>query len=107
MKVCIPSYGPTLDSRPQPVFGRCEFFIFVDPASFEFESVPNPNAPSSEDSGILSAQLVVDKGATVVITDSVGDKARSVLDAANVEIIPSTERSVRESMESFRSYLQS
>jgi predicted Fe-Mo cluster-binding NifX family protein len=89
MKVFIPSYGPTLDSRPQPVFGRCEFFLFVDPASLEFESVPNPNASGSDDSGILSAQLVVDKGASVIIADSVGEKARSVLDVANVEIVPS------------------
>lgn len=107
MKVCITSYGPTLDSRPQPIFGRCEFFLFVDPASLEFESVHNPNASASDNSGILSAQLVVDKGASVVITGRVGDKARAALEEANIEILLSSKSSVRESVEPFKSHLQS
>ena len=107
MKVCITSYGPTLGSRPQSVFGRCEFFVFVDPATLEFVADPNPNAANSDFSGIMSAQYIISKGATVLITDQVGDKARAILAAANVEIVSSVKGTVREALEPFRSHLQS
>ncbi len=103
MKVCVSSYGPTLDSRVQPIFGRCAYFIFVDPESMEFESAPNPNTSSSEDAGAQSAQFVVDKGVSAVLTDCVGSKAEPVLDAANVEVIPVDGGTVREAVEAFRS----
>ena len=99
MKICIPSYGPTLDSRPQPVFGRCEYFIFVDSASLDFVSDSNPNASEPDFSGIMSAQFVISKGATVLVTDQIGDKAKAVLEAAGVEIVKTIKRSVRETIE--------
>ena len=105
MKVCIPSYGPTLDSRPQPVFGRCEYFIFVDPANLDFVSDPNPYASESDFSGIMSAKFVISKGATVLVTDQVGDRAKAILDAADVKIINTTKRSVRETIEALRNQL--
>ena len=102
MKVCVSSYGPTLDSREQPVFGRCAYFILVDPENMEFESVPNPNASFSEDAGILSAQFVVARGVSVILADQVGAKAESILQTANVETIPTGAGTVREAVEAFR-----
>ena len=102
MKVCVTSYGPTLDSRVQPVFGRCAYFIFVDPESMEFESVPNPNASSSNNAAPQSAQFVVDRGISVILTDCVGANAEPILNAANVEVIPAGGNTVREAVGAFR-----
>lgn len=42
MKICISSTGDNLDSGLDSRFGRCEFFIFVDPETMDFEAVKNP-----------------------------------------------------------------
>lgn len=87
MKLCIPSYGPNLGSRPQPIFGRCEYFIFVDPDSMAAEVEPNPYAAVKDGAGVEAARLVVGKGAKAVLTSEVGTKARQALEGAGVEII--------------------
>jgi len=101
MNLCVSSYGPTLDSPVQPVFGRCEYFIFVNPENMEFEPVSNPHACASEDAGILSAKLVADRDATAVITGRVGPYAEAELDAANVDIMIVNRCAVRGAVEKF------
>jgi predicted Fe-Mo cluster-binding NifX family protein len=102
MKVCVSSYGPTLESKVQPVFGRCEYLIFADPVSMASEVVPNPFASMSESAGVESAELVIGKGATTLLTAQVGTKARQVLEAAGVEIMAIKGGTVREAVESCR-----
>lgn len=53
----------------------------------EFESVLNPNASASGEVGALSAQFVIDRGVTAVISAQVGPKAQEVLNAAGVKIM--------------------
>jgi predicted Fe-Mo cluster-binding NifX family protein len=89
----------------QPVFGRCEYFFFVDPDSMAFEAEPNPYASASEKAGQESAELIIGKGAKIVLTSQVGVKARQVLDAAGVEIVSIEGNTVREAMETFRERL--
>jgi predicted Fe-Mo cluster-binding NifX family protein len=86
----------------QSIFGRCEYFFFVDPESMEFEVAPNPYASASDESGIQSAKMVIEKGATTVLTAQVGTKARQVLDAAGVKVMDMEEESVRKTVEAFR-----
>lgn len=102
MKACITSYGPSLTSKAQPIFGRCEYFVFFDPVSMEAVVEPNPYASSSGEAGIESAKLIIDKGVTAVLTAQVGTRARQVLDAAGVKIINIKGETVREVMEAFR-----
>jgi predicted Fe-Mo cluster-binding NifX family protein len=102
MKVCITSYGPTLDSKVQPIFGRCEYFVFVDPVSMESVVEPNPYASCSCEAGVESAKLVIGKGATTVLTAKVGARARQVLDAAGMKVVTVNGETVREVMEAFR-----
>lgn len=102
MKICITSYGPTLDSKVQPIFGRCEYFVFVDPANMESEVAPNPYASAPKEAGIESAMLVIGKGAMTVLTARVGTKARQVLKAAGIKIIDIKGETVREVVEVFR-----
>jgi len=107
MTVCVSSYGPTLDSKVQPIFGRCEYFIFVDPASMASEVVPNPFASMAEEAGVKSAELVIGKGATILLTEQVGAKTRQALEAAGVEVVAIKGGTVREAVEAYREHQSS
>lgn len=87
MKVCVTAMGPGLDAEVDPRFGRAQYFVFVDTESMKHESVQNPNVSGFGGVGIQSAQLVVDKGAQVVITGHVGPNAAQALSAAGVKVI--------------------
>ena len=41
MKIAISSAGKDLNSQIDPRFGRCQYFIFIDPETMEFEASEN------------------------------------------------------------------
>jgi predicted Fe-Mo cluster-binding NifX family protein len=102
MRICISSCGTTLDSQMDPHFGRCVYFIFLDPKSMEFEAEPNPNVSAPGGAGIRSAEFVAQRGVHTVVTGQVGPKAERVLYAANVRIIAVDGGTVREAVEVFK-----
>ena len=102
MNICITSAGASLDSEMDPRFGRCQYFLFVDPQSLELEAVENPNIGASGGAGIQSAQLVAQKGAEVVITGQVGPNAYTTLQAAGVKILIGTIGKARELLEKYK-----
>jgi predicted Fe-Mo cluster-binding NifX family protein len=102
MKICITSTGASLDSEMDPRFGRCQYFLFVDPQSLELEAVENPNIAASGGAGIQSAQLVAQKGAEAVITGQVGPNAYTTLQAAGVKILIGVIGKNREVLEKYR-----
>jgi len=87
MKIAISSTGPSLNDRIDARFGRCVYFIIIDPATMEHEAIANQNVSSTSGAGISSAQLMVDKGVEVVLTGNLGPKAANVFDAAGLRII--------------------
>jgi predicted Fe-Mo cluster-binding NifX family protein len=101
MKGCVTSTGPNLNSEMDPLFGRCQYFLFVDPQSLEVEAVENPNFAVAEGAGIQSAQLVANKGVQVIITGQIGPKAFSVLQAAGVKVLVEGSGKVREAVENY------
>jgi len=44
MKIAISATAPNLDAEVEPRFGRCQYFIIVDPQSIEFEALDNSSA---------------------------------------------------------------
>ena len=56
MRVAISATGPTLDADVGPRFGRCQYFIIVDPETMEFEALEN----SRTDWGTI--QELIDNG---------------------------------------------
>lgn len=102
MKIAVTSLGPDLKSSVDPRFGRCAYFIFVDPETMEFEAIENPNLGAFGGAGIQSAQLVVNKGAKVVLTGSCGPNAFQTLQAAGVEVIVGVSGTVQEAIEQYK-----
>lgn len=65
MKIAVSSTGQTLDSAVEARFGRCPFFLIVNPTTLEFEVVANASAAQGG-GGIQSAQLIAEKQASFV-----------------------------------------
>lgn len=102
MKVCISSTGPSLDAEMDPRFGRCQYFIFADPDTMEFEAVENPNIGAAGGAGIQSAQLIINRGAEVLITGQVGPNAFTTLQAGGIKIITGAVGRIREVLKKYK-----
>jgi len=102
MKICVTSEGGNLDSKVDPRFGRCQYFIVVDTDSLEFEAVGNPNIESMGGAGIQSAQLVSSKQVKAVVTGNVGPNAFQTLQAAGIEIFTGASGTVKEVIEKYK-----
>jgi len=102
MKVCISSQGNTLDAQVDPRFGRCQYFLFVDTDTSEFESMKNPNIDATGGAGIQSAQLMGNKNIKSVITGQVGPNALETLQAAGIDVYTGAEGSVKEAVEAYK-----
>lgn len=52
MKIGITARGNNLDSEVDPRFGRCEYFIIVDPDTLEFEVIENFSMEAASGAGV-------------------------------------------------------
>jgi predicted Fe-Mo cluster-binding NifX family protein len=102
MKIAVSAQGDTLESPTSPVFGRSTSYVFVDSETMTFEAVPNPAMSQGGGAGIQAAQLVVNRGAQVVLAGNLGPNAFDVLDAAGVRAYLVPEGSVRQAVEAFK-----
>jgi predicted Fe-Mo cluster-binding NifX family protein len=102
MKIAVSASSPDFGASVDPRFGRCPYFLFVDPETMEFEAVENPNISSASGAGIQSAQLIANKGARALLTGSCGPNAFQTLQAAGVEVIVGVMGSIREAVEQYR-----
>ncbi|MFC1847834.1 NifB/NifX family molybdenum-iron cluster-binding protein [Chloroflexota bacterium] len=103
MRIGISATNPSLDAEVDPRFGRCQYFVVVDPDTMEFETLENSNQMASGGAGIASAQLVASKDVQVVLTGNCGPNAYQTLDAAGIEVITGVFGKVRDAIEGYKS----
>ena len=101
MKIAITARGQDLDARIDPRFGRCEYFLLIDPETMEFESVENGGAASSGGSGIQAGQLMARKDVRAVLTGHCGPNAFQTLSAAGIDVFTGQEGTIREAMDRY------
>ena len=102
MKICVTAEGNNLDAQIDRRFGRCQYFIFVDTDTMEFEAVPNQNVTGMGGVGIQSGQLVAEKQAQVVLTGNIGPNASQTLEAAGIGVVLNLSGRVKEAVEQYK-----
>lgn len=103
MKIAITATAPNLDAAIDPRFGRCQYFIIVDPDTMEFESMENSSVMAGGGAGISAAQNITSKGIEVVLTGNCGPNAFGVLEAAGIKVITGVTGTVRDAIEGYKS----
>jgi predicted Fe-Mo cluster-binding NifX family protein len=102
MKLAISSSGKDLNSQLDPRFGRCAYFLVINPDDMSFEVFNNDSAVLGGGAGIQSAQFVASKGVDAVITGNCGPNAVQTLTAAGVELFAGQTGTVKEVVERFK-----
>jgi len=102
VKIAVSSTGPDLSAQVDPRFGRCQYFIVVDPDTLESEAFLNPSISASGGAGAQAAQLVAAKGAKAVLTGHCGPNAFTALRAAGIEIITGAAGTAKDAIEQYK-----
>jgi predicted Fe-Mo cluster-binding NifX family protein len=102
MKITVSATAPDLDAEVDPRFGRCQYFIIVDPQSMEFEALDNSNAMAASGAGISTAQMIAGKGVEVVLTGNCGPNAYQTLSAGGVQVITGVYGKIKNVIEAFK-----
>ena len=105
MNICITASGRDLDAPVDQSFGRARFFLFVDSETRETEVVEN--SPGAHGAGVQAAQLLAERGASVLITGNVGPNAYQGLSAAGIEIYTGAKGTSRKALEDYEAGLLS
>ena len=103
MKIAVTSTGPTLDDHVEARFGRCAYFLVVDPDTLEFEPIQNPNIAVGGGAGIQSAQLLANRDVSAVLTGNCGPNAFQTFGAAGIQVITGVTGQVREAIQRYKS----
>jgi len=67
----------------------------------QIEAVENPYKDAAQGAGIQTAQLLADKGVSVLLTGHVGPKAAGVLKSAGIQAVNGVSGKVKEVIQNF------
>jgi predicted Fe-Mo cluster-binding NifX family protein len=101
MKICVSSTGKDLDANVDPRFGRCSYFIIIDPKTMNYEFISNKSSIASGGAGIQAAQVVAKTGANTVITGNIGPNAFEILQAVGIKVITGANGVIKNIIEKF------
>ena len=84
MKIGVAATGGSLDAQVAGQFGRCAYFVVVDPQTLKFEAFTNPASGMAGGAGPAAVQALVRKGVQVVLAGTFGPKAEEALRLARI-----------------------
>ena len=102
MKIAVSATGGTLDAEADPRFGRCQYFVIIDPETMEFEAVDNAAVAAGGGAGISAAQMIAGKGVKAVLTGDCGPNAYQVLSPAGISVITGVSGKVRDIVSQYK-----
>ncbi len=86
MKVAVAATGKTLYSHVDNRFGRCPFFIVVDPEAMEFYTIKNPGLKERDTAGIEASRVLISRDVDAVVVRNIGHNALVTLDGAGIKV---------------------
>lgn len=102
MKICVTATGKNINAELDSRFGRCPYFVIVDPETMEFNAIDNPAASASGGAGIQAAQSISDKEISVLLTGKVGPNAFPILSAAGIKVMEGASGSVADAVDQYK-----
>jgi predicted Fe-Mo cluster-binding NifX family protein len=84
MILIISSQGRTLDSKPNPRFGRAPIFIRYNLESDAWVALNNPAVTEQGGAGVAASQFIIDQGVSDAISGNFGPNAYQALKTAGV-----------------------
>jgi len=102
MKIAVSATGKDLNCQVDPRFGRCQYFIFIDPETMKFEALENGGLMASGGAGVQAAQMVAQNGANTLITGNLGPNAASALSASGIKVYLVPGGTVKEVIEGYK-----
>jgi predicted Fe-Mo cluster-binding NifX family protein len=102
MRIAITSTGSSLDDEVDPRFGRCQYFIIVDPETRAFEALENTAAVSAGGAGIANGQMIAGKGVEAVLTGNCGPNAFQVLSRSRIQVITGVSGTVKDAIDRYK-----
>ena len=105
MQIALPlKENKGLDSAISAIFGRCPFFMVIDPETKTFSIESNPAVNASGGAGIQAAQWIIDKKVDALICKKLGPKAHDVLKAGKVVTYKFDSGTLKETLNAFNSH---
>ncbi|NMA18656.1 MAG: dinitrogenase iron-molybdenum cofactor biosynthesis protein [Clostridiaceae bacterium] len=101
MKIAIPMDENKLESNVSESFGRAAYILIYDQETNESLFFDNESAESRGGAGIKTAQMVIDKGAGILLAQRLGQNAADVLKAAGLKVYKTIDGSAKENLEAF------
>lgn len=105
MKIAVTSTGDSIDALVSEQFGRCQYFLIVDSDTMKFEAVSNLGEQMQSGAGPKAAELIINKGAEILLTGHVGDKAEEALKLGGIKIVSGFKNTTKVK-DAVNSYLQ-
>jgi predicted Fe-Mo cluster-binding NifX family protein len=102
MKIAISANKPSLDVEVEPRFGRCPYFVIVDPETMQYEAIENTSAGASGGAGISAAQMMAGKGVEAILTGNCGPNAYQVLSGAGIKVFTGVGGTLLDAIESYQ-----
>lgn len=101
MKIIVTATENNLDAPVDPRFGRCQYFIIVNPETLDYNAQENDQKNAIGGAGVQAAQTVANAQVDAVVTGAVGPNAFETLKAANVKIFTGATGTVKDAIEAF------
>ncbi|MEA3349103.1 MAG: NifB/NifX family molybdenum-iron cluster-binding protein [Chloroflexota bacterium] len=101
MKLAITSLDGKFDTAFSPRFGRCDYFVFIDSETRDWEAKPNPAVAARGGAGPQAVQFLSSNGVEAIISGRYGPNAFSALDAADIQAFVADGGTPQELLEKF------
>ncbi|MDW5548722.1 NifB/NifX family molybdenum-iron cluster-binding protein [Methanosarcina sp.] len=101
MNICVTASGEGLDSKVDPRFGRCSYFVIYDPETRRVESISNAAAFASGGTGIKAAEIIANAGIDVLLTGTVGPNAFSIFSELGIDVQIRVKGTVQEAIRQY------